>query len=285
MTDSFTVDQQRALALANARRRAAAQQPAQPEQDDSLLRQLGLGAYGVLSGVGETGRGITQALATGAEAIGVPGAERVRELAAQQQARISGQQEDLGLDDETGFQVGEFAGRVAPYVALPGAAATLPGRVALGALGGAAEGATRVEEEVRPLGEEAVERGKQALVGAGLGAAGAGVLSGLGAGVQSVRNVLGRGKGAVSDLFEDLAERGIDETSAFGEVRQLLGREAERISRKIPQAFDDAIEKGRNASVSKDLVRDMAQAISREAADQIDDQSQSVLLNAAKKIR
>jgi GH24 family phage-related lysozyme (muramidase) len=90
--------------------------------------------------------------------------------------------QDINRDLEqlgTAGKVGGFVGEIAPYVALPASAATLGARMALGAGGGALQGALQAQET-----PDMAERGKDALVGAAIGAAAPAALAGVGKALQ-----------------------------------------------------------------------------------------------------
>lgn len=150
-------------------------------------------------------------------------------------------------------------------------ARTLKGAGAGGA-SGATFGAGAAEDEAKT---EGARRG--AVLGATLGTAYP--LAG-----ASVSSILGRSKGAVADLFEDIGERGLDGTQAFSEVQTLLGDEAANLSRRISTTFDDAVERGANTEISKDVISELSEELSREAAQQIDDRAASVLQNSAQRL-
>ena len=103
-------------------------------------------------------KGATGILQAGAQAIG---ADEAAQAAGRVTQDINRDLENLG----TAGQVGGFVGEVAPYVALPAAAPTLAGRVALGAAAGGAQGALQAQET-----PDMAERAQGAVTGATIGA-------------------------------------------------------------------------------------------------------------------
>jgi GH24 family phage-related lysozyme (muramidase) len=118
-------------------------------------------------------KGATGILQAGAQAIG---ADEAAQAAGRVTQDINRDLENLG----TAGQVGGFVGEVAPYVALPAAAPTLAGRVALGAVGGGAQGALQAQET-----PDMAERAQGAVTGATIGAVAPVALAGIGKGLQA----------------------------------------------------------------------------------------------------
>lgn len=131
---------------------------------------------GLGGGLVKAGTGIIQA---GAQALG---ADETAEAAGRVTQQANQNLDRLG----TAGQIGGVVGEVAPYLALPASAATLGARIGLGAAGGAAQGALQAQET-----PDMAERGKDAAIGAALGAA-------IPAGAAGVGKLAKGGKAAVS---------------------------------------------------------------------------------------
>lgn len=92
---------------------------------------VGLGGGLVKAGVGAI-QGVSQLV----------GADNIAQAAGRATQEINQNEQPLG----TAGKIGDTAGQVAPYIAMPANAATLGGRMALGAAGGAVQGALNAQE-------------------------------------------------------------------------------------------------------------------------------------------
>ena len=95
---------------------------------------------------------------------------------------------------------------------------------------------------------------------------------------------------AISGLFEDISERGIDDVQAFNTLRNQLGDEATDLQMQIsgrfedgkkvaPGLFDLAKERGKDAFLAKNVVDDFVVGLKEAAAEEIDDEATRILQN------
>ncbi|TPM41424.1 hypothetical protein [Mesorhizobium sp. B2-3-4] len=133
-------------------------QPSAP--DEGLLQKAGDVAGHALAGFGggllKRGVGVIQ---TGADLVG---AKKTSEAAAQVKKNIDRDVSGMG----TTGNIASFAGDVAPFLLIPGGAATMAGRAGLGAVAGGLEGATRASDTPGDLKTRAEDAGIGAVTGA-----------------------------------------------------------------------------------------------------------------------
>lgn len=118
---------------------------------------------------------VTGALGLGSDILGKiypesKGIQSFRELLPEAQAR-SNIQYQANTGNSLAAGAGNIIGQAAPYALLPASAATLGGRVGLGALGGAIGGATQSNEKFMSPDDAIRARIMDATIGAGMGAA------------------------------------------------------------------------------------------------------------------
>jgi len=147
----------------------------------------------------------------------------------------------------------------------------LAGKPALEAIvGGASAGATGVSRE---MGGSPFQQLVVGLAG-GLSA---------GAGISRVSRAL-RPKGKPIELLEDIGETGINEPTAFVEVREGLQKEANRLRKRINPLFEQAKEKGKNAFISSEQIKQLSNNFKKLAIDEIDRDGKDILTNASKRL-
>ncbi len=121
------------------------------------------------------------------------------------------------------------------------------------------------------------------------------IIAGLLAGTTA--GALPRAPREVSDIaiFDDVSQRGIDDVQAFSELRRELGDEASRLQEQISGRFEDGIkvepglfdiakERGQNAFVNKESVRQLSNDFKRQAFEEIDDDATKIFQNAADRL-
>lgn len=124
----------------------------------------------------------------------------------------------------------------------------------------------------------------------------AGLAGGVGGGLAAgLRN--GEMPIASNSLFEDIAERGIDDTGAFSKLREMLGNEAAKLQQEIsgtfdgagkkvsPGLFDVAKDRGKDLYINKDAVSGLAREFAAKAKDEIDDDATNIFNTAAKRLQ
>ena len=203
----------------------AQQEPAQsPNTWANMPARLLAGAGGGLIKAGVGG------IQAGAQALG---ADEVAQAAGRVTQDINQNLERMG----TAAQVGGFVGEVAPYVALPAAAPTLAGRIALGAAGGSAQGALQAQET-----PDMKQRGQSALKGAAIGAFAPVALAGVG------KAITGTSK-AVKSIKSGVMARGVDE---LDEAATALREQANNTYAAMRQA-NVVVKPERMAKVADDI--------------------------------
>lgn len=179
----------------------------------NLGRGIVRGGEEVVSGLAQAGADVAGRLFPESETI-----QEFREILPEAIQRGRGQFE-AQVGDSTGAQIGEFVGEAAPFVAsLPAGAATLGGRLALAALGGAAAGATTpTEQQLTP--EEALQRrGEQAAIGGTIGAAVPGAVAAAPRVSRAFRNAVSSVGSKLARInpqaAKDFSEAGVQQTLA-----------------------------------------------------------------------
>lgn len=222
------------------RRGVLQQQPNQ--QGRSYLDPIMPAVEGFNLGIESRLRGIGQA---GADVLGALGAnteEFSQGLAAKQELEERKYKKRFG--DTTSGSVGRFLGDLGPLAPL---GPLLPAAPVIGGLAaGGIEASTAVDKELGGL----APRLQTGAVGAAFGAAG-------GKGMQYLGKALKMGGAKFSDMFTDIMDAGIDETQAFRRVRNLLGKEAEVLSKQVSKNYEKAKEVGKNTFVQKKKIYDL----------------------------
>lgn len=158
---------------------------------------------GLGGGIVKAGTGVIQA---GAQVVG---SDKTAQAAGDVTKQANRNLERLGPIAKGAGVVGE----IAPYVALPASAPTLVGRIGLGAAGGAAQGALQAQEA-----PDLAERGKDAAIGALVGAAVPAGIAGVGKAIQGGKATAGAAKKALTSVDDvaarELASQGIEVSKA-----------------------------------------------------------------------
>lgn len=236
-------------------------------------------ASGVIQGGKELMSGLTQTVFDLA-GKGMPENEivqQIREIIPDAVKR-SRQEFERKQGDSIPAQVGEFAGQVAPFVALaPAAPAALAGRVALGAAGGALAGATAPTAEQLTPDEALEQRGEGAALGGAIG----GVIPGVTpAAISAAKGVAGGvsrlAKGRTADQILSARISATDASKALSELKggqisvlaDVAGDEIKGLTRIVGKTpggarniVTEALE-GRAEDATRRVVNDLTKSIS-----------------------
>ncbi len=176
----------------------------------------------------------------------------------------------------TAGAVGGFVGEVAPYVALPAGAATLAGRVGLGAAGGALAGGMQAQET-----PDLAQRASDALTGAAVGAVIPVGLAGAGKALQAAAPTIDQ---EVAKLASKAKEFGIPLTMtqvAPSRVRNTLQKVTQEVPFSGTQSFRENQLSAWNKAVAKTLGVD-AERLTPDAVNTFLDNTEKGFANALK---
>jgi len=265
-----------------------AQRVGVPAGIQEFARGLARGGLETLTGVAQTGTEL-------ASRLGIPGAEARRGEVGELVTALQAAPRPTGAR-----AVGRFAGQVAPFIALPGGAATAAGRFGLGALGGGlAAGAQPIAPTEAP-GEALLQRAAQAGVGAAVGgpvgAVAAPLAGAVARGVRAVGELTARGVQAVAQRAPEVSpiarqllgqvREGVSDIPLIGEVQDVLKRQASNLQDQFGTLFTKAQEKGRSAFVKTDDVSgEVLGPLNRILGETIDDDVRALTGNAVNRIQ
>lgn len=255
--------------LAELQRRGV--QPPQQEPDRNRLAEFGAGyiqgGKNVVSGILQTGADVAGAMFPESK-----GVQDFRGLVTD--AYDMGKQRFEEQTPQTAFtKAGQVAGEVTPYLAaLPTGGATLGGRVAAGAAGGAIAGATGVQTENLTPEQALTERGKDAAISGAIGGAVPVVMKG----VTKVPNAIKKFADINPVAFKDFADSGVQMSLASISNRPSVKLADKWLSRFVGSAdvmqkntaktLDDIKSMIDDAGVSKAVTKQEAGAVIQEGA-------------------
>ena len=224
-------------ALAELQRRGVQQEP---PQDIGQLEAFG---KGVVRGLGSRVRGFQQLGTDIGQAIGGDVSEDQRVLAERE--ALAQQQFEAGPGQLLGGKAGQFIGDVAPFIAIPGAGATLPVRAGIAGLSAAAEALTRAEEGEKSLAERAKEASVSGVIGA--------------AGSAALEKAIGLGKRAIETIPS--VPSTIRGALAGAQADEALAKIVSR-SKKTPSQLERELVEGEVLTIA-DIAGDEVQGIVR----------------------
>lgn len=200
VSSQFNPIQQNAPEVIQDRNAALEQQLASQPTQNGMVENFG---RGLIQG-GKSA--VTGALGLGSDILGkiYPESKNIqsfRELLPEAQAR-SNIQYQAQTGDSLAAGAGNILGQAAPFMLMPAGAATLPGRIGLGALGGAISGAAAPSEIQRTPEQALSERATGAMVGGSIGGAVPAVVTGLGKTPDLIRRYANINPVAAKDFAE-----------------------------------------------------------------------------------